>query len=62
MSERERTNFRHETGATAAAALQSGLDVRTALEPAFRAARRRHPDDEDRLLELWDELVARPVI
>lgn len=62
MSERERNNFRHEMGHAAAAALARGEEVRAVLEPPFRAARKRHPDEEDRLLELWDELVSRPVI
>lgn len=62
MSERERMIFRQEAGAAAAAALARGLDVRVVLGPKFGEARIRHPEEEDRLLELWDELVSRPMI
>jgi len=62
MSERERTDFRNEMGAAAWATLQRGEDVSTVLKIKFTEASKRHPDDEDRLLELWDELVSRPII
>jgi hypothetical protein len=62
MSEPERNYFRQEAGAAATAALANGVDIRTALESRFGEARRHHPDEEDRLLALWDELTSRPQV
>ena len=60
MSVREREEFTLAAARVAADAGARGGDPRQALSPLFADALRAHPDEEDRLLEIWDKLLARP--
>ncbi len=62
MTDWEREKFTHAAATLAAATLARGEDVRPALSPLFYQALRQHPEDEHRLLELWDKLSSRPVL
>ena len=62
MTDWERETFTREANTLAADALARGNDLRAALVPSFYQALRAHPDEEDRLLELWDRLNSRPVL
>ena len=62
MTDWEREKFTLAAAALGAAALSRGEDVRAALSPLFHQVLLSHPDEEDRLLELWDKLSSRPVL
>ena len=62
MTDWEREKLTLAAATLAAAALARGEDVRPALSPLFHQALLQHPDDEVRLLELWDKLCSRPVL
>ncbi len=62
MSEQERAKFAHEAGMQAAEIVARREVLRTALLPTFHQTLRQHPDEEDRLLELWDQLTSRPTV
>jgi hypothetical protein len=46
----------------AAGSAAKTVDSRAKLGPLFREALRLHPDDEVRLLALWDEITARQLV
>lgn len=60
MSDREREEFTLAAARVAVDASSRGEDTRAALSPLFAGALRAHPDEEDRLLQVWDNLLARP--
>lgn len=60
LSDREREEFTLAAARVATEALARGEDARRALGPLFHATLQAHPDEEDRLLRVWDELLARP--
>ena len=62
MTDWEREKFTGEVATLAAVALARGEDLRPTLAPPFQRALARHPDDEDRLLALWDKLTSRQVL
>jgi hypothetical protein len=62
MTDWEREKFTHETATRAAETLARGDNLRLDLAPLFRQALLCHPDEEDRLIELWDKLTSRPVL
>lgn len=62
MSDRERREFTAQAASLAAAALSRGEAINPSLTSFFQQAIARHPDEEDRLLELWDELTSRPTL
>lgn len=62
MSDWEREEFTRTAANLSAATLARNEPVRPALEPLFRQALEAHPDEEDRLLALWDRLVSRQVL
>lgn len=45
-----------------AASVAQGRDVSETLKPIFHRALCEHPDDEVRLLELWDKLTVRQMV
>jgi hypothetical protein len=61
-TEWERSEFKRAATARAARAREQGDDLKTALEPLFHTELAAHPDEEDLLLELWDELISRQVL
>ena len=62
MTSREKEQFVTNVTLLAHHLHVSGSDVRAGLSPVFGAAFAQHPDEEDVLIELWDKLVARPVL
>jgi hypothetical protein len=58
----ERSQFKRDAETRAAEARARGEDPRTALEPFFQREMAAHPDEEDLLLELWDQLTGHQVI
>jgi len=48
--------------ARATRAREQGEDPKAALEPLFHKELAAHPDEEDLLLELWDQLISRQVL
>jgi hypothetical protein len=62
LSDREREEFTRAAARLAADALTRGEDARRALSPLFCATLQAHPDEEDRLLQVWDSLLARPAL
>jgi len=62
MNVREWEEFKASTSAAATSAHRNRENVPAALAPLFRHARRLHPDDEDRLLALWDRLTDRAML
>ena len=58
----ERSQFKRDAEERAAAARARGADVRAALEPMFQRELEIHPDEEDLLLELWDQLTGRQTV
>lgn len=62
MSDWERDEFTRAAARLAAATLARNEPIRPALEPLFHQALRAHPDEEDRLLALWDRLTSRRVL
>ena len=62
MRDSEREQFTREASALAAETRIRGQNVEAALAPKFRAALLHHPDDEERLLEIWDEVTCRAVL
>ena len=62
MADCEREDFTREANKLAAGAFAGGGDLRLALAAFFDAAFRQHPDEEDRLLELWAKLTSRQVL
>jgi len=61
------SEFQHEEFSQTAASLASetrarGGDLPSALSPLFQKALREHPDEDDRLLELWDQLTSRRLL
>lgn len=61
-TEWERSKFKRTAMVRFAQAQQAGEDARQALAPLFRGEMAAHPDEEDLLLELWDQLTGRPVL
>lgn len=62
MTDWDVESFRISTTQRAAELQARGGDVRSALAPLFQQAAAHHPEEEDRLLELWDRLTSRPVL
>jgi hypothetical protein len=62
MTDWERERFSCEAATLAAEMLARGAAIRPALSPLFHRTIHQHPDEEDRLLELWDKLSSRPVL
>jgi hypothetical protein len=62
MSEWEWEEFTHKAATVATAALARDASTRTALEPLFNQTLLAHPDEEDRLLAVWDRLTSRAVL
>ena len=58
----ERSQFKRDAEARADAARALGADVRAALEPMFQRELEVHSDEEDLLLELWDQLTGRQTV
>ncbi len=58
----DRESFISTASRLAADARARGEPVAPVLSPLFHQALFQHPDEEDRLLELWDELTARQVL
>ncbi len=61
MTDWELEQLAQRAAMLAADAVARGIDARAALAPLFREELRAHPDEEDRLLELWDRICSRPV-
>lgn len=61
-TEWERSTFKRAATARLARARESGEEPKAALEPLFHAELAAHPDEEDLLLELWDQLISRQVL
>jgi hypothetical protein len=51
--------FTASASAAATSAHQRQENLHASLAPLFLHAKRQHPDDEDRLLALWDRLTDR---
>ena len=62
MSDWEREKFTLKVATLAAETLARGGEIRRALSPFFHQALSQHPDEEDRLLQLWDRLTSRPAL
>ena len=61
-TEWERSTFKRAAMARAARAREQGEDPKAVLEPLFHSERAAHPDEEDLLLELWDQLTGRQLL
>jgi hypothetical protein len=61
-TEWERSTFKRAATARAMRAREQGEDPKAALEPLFHTERAAHPDEEDLLLELWDQLTGRQMV
>jgi hypothetical protein len=61
-TEWERSTFKRAATARATRAREQGEDPKAALEPLFHKELAAHPDEEDLLLELWDQLISRQVL
>ncbi len=61
-TEWERSTFKRAATARLARAREQREDPKTALEPLFHKELAAHPDEEDLLLELWDQLISRQVL
>jgi hypothetical protein len=62
MTDWELGDFEREANKLTIEVLEHGGDLRPALTDSFSRALRQHPDEEDRLLELWDKLTSRLVL
>jgi hypothetical protein len=62
MSAFQREQFNRAAARLAAETLAQGGDVGPALSPMFQRALQDHPDEDDRLLELWDRLTSRQLL
>lgn len=61
-TEWERSTFKRAATARLEHARKSGEEPKVALRPLFHAELAAHPDEEDLLLELWDQLTSRQVL
>ena len=61
-TEWERSTFKRAATARLAEAREHGEDPKGALAPIFHAELAAHPDEEDLLLELWDQLTGRQLL
>jgi hypothetical protein len=61
-TEWERSTFKRAALARLARVRELGEDPRSALAALFQAELAAHPDEEDLLLELWDQLTGRQVL
>jgi hypothetical protein len=62
MSAFQREEFSRSAAGLAAETLARNGDLSSSLSPIFQRARHEHPDEEDRLLELWDRLTSRRLL
>jgi hypothetical protein len=62
MSAFQREEFSRSATTLASETLARNGDLRSSLSPLFQQARHEHPDEEDRLLELWDRLTSHRVL
>lgn len=61
-TEWERSTFKRAALARFAESREREEDPRGALAPLFHGELAAHPEEEDLLLELWDQLTGRPVL